>query len=71
MSKWTADYVNDPRNDFEIVVEIRCNDLDVAIIRQGGTDDLEIEWYPHDESLVIPFSWLFDLFINAKKDLKK
>jgi len=66
MSKWDADFTNDPLNDFEIVVEILHNDEDVAIIRRGE-GGLQLKWYAHKEDLVVPLDWLEQIVIESKK----
>jgi hypothetical protein len=67
--EWTADYTNDPYNDYEVIVEILCNDEDVAVIRQ--TDNgLELKWYANQKDLMVPLEWLSNLLLEAKKRLK-
>lgn len=68
MSNWTADYANDPYNDYEMIVEILYNDEDIAVIRQGE-GGLELKWYAHQNDLVVPLEWIADLFTEAKKRL--
>ena len=68
MSKWTADFTNDPFNDYEIVVEILYNDEEVAVIKQGG-DGLEMKWYAAENDIVIPVEWLSNLLSQAKEKL--
>ena len=69
MRGWTADYVNDPYNDFEIVVEILYNDKDVGVIYKGE-HGLEIKWYGNNKSLVIPVEWLVLLLMEVKSKLQ-
>lgn len=69
MKGWSADFVNDPNNDFEVVIEILYEDKDVAVIRQGD-DGLEIHWYENTKRLVVPVDWLVKLLIDAKNNLK-
>jgi len=68
MNGWSADFVNDPNNDFEVVIEILYKDKDVGVIRQGG-DGLEFHWYENTERLVIPVDWLIKLLNDAKDKL--
>ena len=68
MKGWSADFVNDPNNDFDIVVDISYEDKIVAIIRQGN-DGLEIHWY-NNEKLVIPVDWFVKLLLDVKDNLK-
>ncbi|AIF51667.1 hypothetical protein [Pelosinus sp. UFO1] len=68
MKGWSADFVNDPNNDFDIVVDISYEDTIVAIIRQGK-DGLEIHWY-NNENLVIPVDWFVKLLVDVKDNLE-
>ena len=68
MSKWTADFTNDPFNDYEIVIEILYNDEEVAVIKQGD-DGLEMKWYAAEDDIVVPVEWLSNLLNQAKEKL--
>jgi hypothetical protein len=68
MSKWTADFTNDPFNDYEIVVEILYHDEEIAVIKQGS-DGLEMKWYAAETDIVIPVEWLSNLLNQAKEKL--
>mgnify|MGYP000901461224 CR=1 FL=1 len=57
MSGWTADFANDPFDDYNLIVEILFNDEDVAVIKQGK-DGLEMKWYATDKDIIIPVEWL-------------
>lgn len=70
MSNWTADFTNDPFNDYEIVIEILYNDKDVAVIKQGDRG-LEMKWYANVSDIVVPVEWLSDLFKQAEEKLNK
>lgn len=69
MRGWTADYVNNPYNDFEIVVEILYNDKDVGVIYKDE-QGVAIKWYENNEPLVIPVEWLVVLLMEVKSKLK-
>ena len=70
MSKWVADFTNDPTNDFNLVVEILYNDEDVAVIRQGE-EGLELKWYARNTDLTVPLDWVMEILIRAKNGLKE
>ncbi len=70
MSKWTAIIINDPNNDYKLMVEISYDNKDVAIITQTNCG-LELTWYAHDKNLVVPFDWLFKLMNSAKKEFSE
>lgn len=44
MDEWTADYINNPYDDYNLVVEILYKDTDVAVI-SNGKDGMELKWY--------------------------
>jgi hypothetical protein len=69
MSKWMADFIINPSNYHDFVVEILCNEIDVAFVSQGK-NGLELKWYPHDKDLVIPFDWLLELMIKINEKIK-
>jgi len=68
MKQWEADFGNDPYDDYNLIVEILCDDRDVAVIKQshGGAF---INWYPHDEELIVPLDWLSGLLLETKQRL--
>jgi hypothetical protein len=68
MEKWTADFVNNPGNGYELIVEILHDDHDVAIIKKENKE-LKIVWYAHTKELNVPFNWLLELMDEAKKTL--
>jgi hypothetical protein len=68
MQKWTANYLNDPASDYELMVEICCNDKDKAIITQSK-NGLEFKIYAHKDDLTIPFDWLLKLINEVQNDL--
>ena len=65
MKQWSADFANDPHDDYNLIVEILCDDTYVAVIKQGK-EGLEIKWYPTEKELVIPLDWLSGLLEEAK-----
>lgn len=68
MSAWSVDYVNNPYDDYNLVIEVLHNDEDVAFISQGN-NGLEIKWYPTEKELIVPIDWLVDVFSEAKQRL--
>lgn len=66
MEKWSADFVNDPNNDYELLVEILYEDKDVAIMKHGK-NGLEITWYANQNDLTIPCNWLIGLISKLKQ----
>lgn len=69
MSKWTADFTNDPFNDYELIIEIQQDDKDLAIMRQG-INGLELKWYASNQDIIIPINWLIGLINEANKNIK-
>jgi len=68
MKQWTADFCNDPYDDYNLIVEILFGDEEIAVIKQGH-QGLELKWYPNEEEIVVPIVWLSGLFAEAKKRL--
>ena len=69
MSTWTSIYVNDPDNDYEVVVELFCDDKIVAWITQGE-NGLNLKWFPHKKDIIVPVDWLIELFAKVKKSFR-
>lgn len=70
MKQWTADFANDPHDDYNLIVEILYDDEEIAVIKQGQKG-LEMKWYPNKEELLIPIDWLLGLFSEAKKRMSE
>lgn len=72
MLQWTADFTNDPNNDYELMIEILHNGEDVGVIKRGK-HGLEFILFSHSKDVVIPFDWLLGLMneVNSKLDVKK
>ena len=68
MQEWSADFVNDPSDDYNLIVEVLCDDKDVAVIRNNGRE-LTIKWYPRASGLEVPVDWLIGLLSTAKERL--
>lgn len=68
MEKWTANFINDPHNDYNLIIEVNYDGNDVAIIKmeQHG---LELHLYAHNKDLKIPADWLLKLLLQANKSL--
>lgn len=62
---WTADFVNDPNNDYEIVIELWYNRVNVALISKND-NRVELKWYANKNDLIIHVDWLNGLLIEAK-----
>ena len=63
--QWSADFTNDPYDDYNLIVEILCDDEDVAVIKQNG-NSLDFVWYPNDKKQTIPVSWLLEILLEVK-----
>jgi len=66
LRQWAADFANDPYDDYNLIVEILCDDEEVAIIKQMQ-QGLEMKWHPSKEELNIPVDWLLGLLLEAKE----
>ena len=70
MDNWTADFTNDPNDDYSPIVEILCNGEEIAVIRKRK-DGLEVMWYPNEEELILPHKWLSSLLNEAEKRMQE
>ena len=68
MNKWTADFGNDPHDDYNLIVIIYYNEEDVAIIR-NVKGELTLQWFAKGTELEMPIDWLIGLLEEAKKRL--
>lgn len=68
MGIWTADIGNDPYDDYNLIMEVLCDDKDVAVIRNIG-GEIVIKWYPQDHEIDVPVDWLIGLLSTAKERL--
>ena len=69
MEQWSADFTNDPFDDYNLIVEILFNNEEVALINRGKKG-LEIKWYPNEREITIPLKWLIKILIEAEKRLQ-
>jgi hypothetical protein len=65
MEEWTAYYVNNPNDDYNLVVEILHGESEFAwIFKEEGS--LKLKFYAHGEDVTIPGDWLIGLLNDAK-----
>jgi len=69
MKQWSADFTNDPFNDYELMIEILYNDKEIAVIKQVNKEWI-INWYSNEKDILIPFEWLYSLLTEANDRLK-
>jgi len=67
-NRWTADIANDPDHDYDLVIELREDGKDVAVIRRGQ-DGLELVWYADRADRTVPVKWLKELLAYAEERL--
>lgn len=58
---WRADYVNNPEDDFNLIMEIFCDEMEVGRIYNDKCGNPMITIYAHDASLFVPCDWLISL----------
>jgi len=68
MKNWSADWGNDPYDDYNLVLEIICDDKEVAVIKQSP-QGLILNWYISPKGLIIPVDWLSSLLLGAKEGI--
>lgn len=64
MKEWTADITNDPNYDYSLIIEILCDDKDLAVIRKSQ-HYLILKWYATPKGLIMPVDWLSKLLLRA------
>lgn len=69
MKGWTADIANNPNDDYNLVVEILYNEVDVAVIYKSG-NELLLKYYANKDDLVVPVDYLLKLLQDAKVRLE-
>ena len=60
MEKWSADFVNNHYDDYNLIVEILYNNEEIAVVKQGK-HGMEMKWYPNVKELTIPMDWFLEL----------
>jgi len=68
MSRWTADWTNDPDDDYNLTLEILCDDEHVAVIKRSH-ESLVLKWYSGPKGLIMPVDWLSGLLLSAKEGI--
>lgn len=68
MNGWNAITVNDPDNDYDLMIEIEYKNSDVGCIKKT-TSGFDLLWYSNSTNLVIPIDWLESVIQKAKKEL--
>lgn len=69
MGDWKYIYANNPFDDYNLVVELEYNDLQVGYIKRSRSG-LNLVLHPNFEELNIPLDWLSEIIEKAKTDLK-
>jgi len=69
MNQWEADFGNDPYNDYNLIVEILCDDEEIAVVKNCD-QGLIMTMYPNNKELSIPVDWLLELLLETKRRLK-
>ncbi len=71
MSVWKADITNDPRQNYDLIVEIYDNDLHRGTISRSSSGDLKLTIHKTDEAIEIPARWLREILERAERDLSR
>jgi len=68
MNKWTADFTNNPFDDYNLMVELFFDEVEVASIKKGEKG-LELKLYENNRDLCIPLNWLSDLILEFENKI--
>lgn len=66
---WTANIVNDPNQNYDLVVEICEGHQHRATIRRPPSGTLTLCVYTEDGDFDVPARWLIDVLQRADRDL--
>lgn len=69
MSEWKSVFANDPFNDYDLVIELECDELQIGYIKKSKVG-LELVIFPSLENVKIPLRWLSEVIDKANKELK-
>jgi hypothetical protein len=69
LDKWTADFTNDPFDDYNLITEILLDDEEVAVIKREE-NGLNIKWYSNEKEMNIPFDWFLGLMLEIRNRMR-
>ncbi len=58
--------MNDPNDDYNLNIEIFCDDIEVAIIKPSPVGPY-LKWYASPKDFAVPVSWLLELLKTAQQ----
>ena len=70
MEQWKTYFVNDPDDDFNIVMEVLYDDIDVVAVIKPDSGKIIMRWYPYKEVVDIPIDFLSELVTKDKEEFK-
>ncbi|MFA9557679.1 hypothetical protein ACERII_10275 [Evansella sp. AB-rgal1] len=68
MSEWEAIIVNDPDDDYNLVIELELDDDCVGVIRKRS-GKLEVVFLTSMDNIAIPGDWLAEILNRAAVEL--
>jgi len=66
MKKWSANFLHDPYDGYNLTLELQYGSDDVAVIKRSQ-HGLILEWYTSLKDLIVPVDWLLGLLEDAKR----
>lgn len=66
MKEWSADFINDPNDDYNLYIEILYGDTEVAVIKPANNGPY-IKWFSSPEDYIVPVEWLLGLLKQAQQ----
>lgn len=68
LNKWNALFVNDPDNDYNLMIELEYEEENVGyIVRKENR--IEVVFYPSVNKITLPLDWLENVLDKAKLEL--
>ena len=66
---WSADITNDPRDDYELCIELSEHGEHKSTIQRNAEGALVMEVFSDPKTLCIPVTWLLGVLERAEREL--
>jgi len=68
VDKWAAYWGNDPDDDYNLTLEVQCNEIEVSVIKQSQKG-LILKWYISPKGFIMPVDWFSKLLLEGIRDI--
>lgn len=66
---WSADITNDPFDDFNLCIEISCENYIWGVIKRPADNSIILTVYENERNVHVPAKWLGQLLLDAETEL--